>query len=247
MAGDNMMRGILAACALVLAAGLSTAAIGQARAETLLFHASSSGKQTLDQGEGGGNPFASSLIDVLAQPHAALRDLPATLQRLTVQKSGGFQTPDVPAGVARPDWSLVPATSGERRIALVLVVSDYSASGGAPSLDGAKTDAARIASALQRAGFTTEVALDFDLASMRRKLADFASRSAEADAAAIYVTGHGVEVGRTVYLLPGDYPVALKDAALHDRAIRLADIAGLPRARQVNLVFYGGCRDNPFE
>ena len=240
-----MMRGILAACGLLLAGCLWSAAIGQARAETLLFHASSSGKQTLDQGEGGGNPFASSLIDVLAQPHAALGDLPATLHRLTVQKSGGFQTPDVPAGAARADWSLVPATSGERRIALVLVVSDYR-SGGAPSLPGAKTDAQRIATALQRARFETEVALDLDLMSMRQKLADFAARSARYDAAAIYVTGHGVEVARTVYLLPGSYPVALKDAALND-AIRLADIAGSVHARHVNLVFYGGCRDNPFE
>lgn len=240
------MRGILAAFGLVLAAGLWTATIRQAHAETLLFHASSSGKQTLDQGEGGGNPFATSLIEMLAQPRTALRDLPATLQRMTMQKSGGFQTPDVPAGVTRPDWSLVPATSGERRIALVMVVSDYTA-GGAPSLPGAKTDAGRIASALQRARFETEVALDLDLMSMRQKLADFASRSAQYDAAAIYVTGHGVEVARTVYLLPGSYPVDLKNAALQDQAIRLADIAGAPRARQVNLVFYGGCRDNPFE
>ena len=82
---------------------------------------------------------------------------------------------------------------------------------------------------------------------MRQKLADFAARSARYDAAAIYVTGHGVEVARTVYLLPGSYPVALKDAALNDQAIRLADIAGSVHARHVNLVFYGGCRDNPFE
>jgi hypothetical protein len=239
----TMMRGILAAFALVLAASLWT---GQARAETLLFHASASGKQTLDQGEGGGNPFATSLIEVLAQPRADLRDLPVALQRLTVQKSSGFQTPDVPPAVTRPDWSLIPAQSGERRIALVLVVSDYR-SGGAPSLPGAKNDAQRIAAALQRARFETEIALDLDLQSMRRKLADYASRSVQYDAAAIYVTGHGVEVARTVYLLPGSYPVDLKNGALNDQAIRLADIAAAPRARQVNLVFYGGCRDNPFE
>jgi hypothetical protein len=241
-----MMRGTLPACALVLVAGLWMTPLGDAYAETLIFHASSSGKQTLDEGEGGGNPFATSLIEVLAQPRADLGDLPLALQRLTLQKSGGFQTPDVPAGVTRPEWALVPARSGERRIALVLVVSDYR-SGGAPSLSGAKNDARRIATALQRAGFDTDIALDFDLVSMRQKLDDFASRSAQYDAAAIYVTGHGVEVARTVYLLPGSYPVDLKNAALNDHAIRLTDIAGAPRARQVNLVFYGGCRDNPFE
>ncbi len=240
------MRHLWVAGALVLGVALGAASGGHVRAETLLFHASSSGKQTLDEGEGGGNPFATSLIEVLAQPRAELRDLPAALQRLTVQKSGGFQTPDVPAGVTRPDWSLVPTPSGERRIALVLVVSDYR-SGGAPSLLGAKNDARRIGTALQRAGFHTDIALDFDLMSMRQTLADFASRSAQYDAAAIYVTGHGVEVARTVYLLPGSYPVDLKNAALNDQAIRLADIAGAPRARHVNLVFYGGCRDNPFE
>lgn len=237
------MRGSLIAGALAL--GLWAAA-GPANAETLLFHASASGKQTLDQGEGGGNPFASSLIDVLAEPRADLRDLPAALQRLTALKSGGFQTPDVPSGASRTSWSLVPAASGERRVALVMVVSDYRA-GGAPSLPGAKADAGRIADALRRARFETEVALDLDLDAMRRKLADFSSRSAQYDAAAIYVTGHGVEIDRTVYLLPGSYPVDLKGAALPDHAIRLADIATTPRARQINLVFYGGCRDNPFE
>lgn len=228
------------------AAGLCFGAIEAVHAETLLFHASSSGKQTLDQGEGGGNPFASSLIDVLAQPRAELRDVPAALQRLTVLKSNGFQTPDVPSGVSRPGWSLVPAAAGERRVALVMVVADYRA-GGAPSLPGAKADAGRIADALRRARFETEVAVDLDLMSMRQTLADFASRSVQYDAAAVYVTGHGVEVAQTVYLLPGSYPVDLKNAALPDHAIRLADIAATPRARQVNLVFYGGCRDNPFE
>ena len=33
-----------------------------ASAEPLIFHASTSGQKTLDQGEGGGNPFASSLV-----------------------------------------------------------------------------------------------------------------------------------------------------------------------------------------
>ena len=238
------MRGIFTASALAL--GFWLAAVAPGYAETLLFHASASGKQTLDQGEGGGNPFASSLIDLLAQRRTDARDLPSALQRLTVQKSNGFQTPDVPSGQVRTDWTLVPAASGERRIALVMVVSDYRA-GGAPSLPGAKTDARRIADAFQRARFETEVAVDLDLMSMRQKLADFSSRSAQYDAAAIYVTGHGVEVARTVYLLPGSYPVDLKNAALPDQAIRLADIASTPRARQINLVFYGGCRDNPFE
>jgi hypothetical protein len=240
MVGKTWIAGVLAA------AGLCFGAIEAARAETLLFQASQSGKQTLDQGEGGGNPFATSLIEILAQPSAVLRDVPQQLERLTVHKSGAFQTPDVPRSIAA-DWSLMPPKSGERRLALVMVVSDYTASGGAPSLPGARHDAQRITAALQRAHFDTEIAVDLDLAAMRQKLAEFSGRSRHYDAAAVYVTGHGVEVAQTVYLLPGDYPAHLKAAALHDRALRLADIASSPRARQVNLVFYGGCRDNPFE
>jgi hypothetical protein len=48
---------------------------------------------------------------------------------------------------------------------------------------------------------------------MRDKLADFTTRSIDSDAAVIYMTGYGVEVGGTVYLLPGDYPVASRYAA----------------------------------
>jgi len=216
------------------------------RAETLVFHASASGKQTLDQGEGGGNPFASALIELLKTRSLALSQLPAALKRLTVQKSRGFQSADVPTSVPQANFSLVPADFRQRRIALVLVVSDYRQSGGAQSLPGAKRDAERIASALRRAGFKTEVALDLELSSMRERLAEFRNRSINSDAAVIYTTGHGVEVEGTVYLLPCDYPIKERNSALMKRALPLPEIIGSPAARLANLVFYAGCRDNPF-
>jgi hypothetical protein len=216
------------------------------RAETLVFHASASGKQTLDQGEGGGNPFASSLVEILKQTSVKLSDLPAALQRLTAEKSRGFQSADVPKFAVPQNWLLVPARLGESRVALVIVMSDYAKSGGAQSLPGAKHDAERIASALKQAGFTTEVAVDLDLRSVRAKLTEFATRSNEHDAAIIYTTGHGVEVGGKVFLLPGDYPISERNSALAERAVSLSEIGESVRAKQVNLVFYGGCRDNPF-
>lgn len=102
-------------------------------------------------------------------------------------------------------WPLLPSGASERRRALVLVVSDYS--GGAQSLPGAKQDAERIGAALIRAGFKTEIALDLDLPGMRRKLGDFAALTRDDDAAVVYTTGHGVEVGGSVFLIPGAYPV----------------------------------------
>ncbi len=144
------------------------------------------------------------------------------------------------------DWSLIPMAAGERRSALVLVVSDYRRSGGAPSLPGAKLDAERIAAALTIVGFSVDVALDLELSAMRTRLAEFARHSAAHDVALIYTTGHGVEVDGAVYLLPGDYPIGERSAALHERALRLETIGAATRAKRVNMVFYGGCRDNPF-
>jgi hypothetical protein len=230
--------------AVALAFALLSFAPGHA--ETLVFHASASGRQTLDQGEGGGNPFASALIEVLARQTVSLAELPPALRELTRMKSGGFQAADVPDIRSSRDWTLVPPSPAERRLALVLVVSDYARSGGVQSLPGARNDAARIAAALTAAGFATEVAVDFALPAMKQKLASFALASAASDAAVIYTTGHGVEVGGAVYRLPGDYPVEQRNAALAEHAIGLSDIAGALRAKRINLVFYGGCRDDPF-
>jgi hypothetical protein len=221
-----------------------------AGAETLIFHASQSGRQTLDQGEGGGNPFASALIEVLGRKSARLAELPAAMSELTARKSRNAQQADVPERTPNGTWDLVPARLDEARIALVMVVSDYAASGGAgadaaPSLAGARHDAERVAQALQAAGFKTQVAIDLGRAQMRETVSKFSVESAQADAALIYTTGHGVEVDGTVYLLPGDYPLAKKNAALSSRALPVRDIGAGLRAKRVNLLFYGGCRDNP--
>lgn len=217
-----------------------------ASAGTLVFHAVSSAQRALDQGEGGGNPFASALIETLSNPKVRLGDLPDALKALTHAKSGGRMAADVPAKAGPAEWTLVPASPGEKRKALVLAVSDYTKTGGAKSLPGAKHDANRIAAALTAAGFATEVALDLDQAGIKEKLAAFGSASRTADAAVIYTTGHGVEVDGRAYLIPADYPVKERNAALASRAVPLTDIAAAIHAKSVNLVFYGGCRDNPF-
>ena len=91
--------------------------------------------------------------------------------------------------------------------------------------------------ALEAAGFKTEMAIDLSRADMRELVARFSTRSALADAALIYTTGHGVEVDGNVYLLPGDYPLAQKNAALATRALRVRDFGSGLRAKRVNLLF----------
>lgn len=238
-------RWIGAMLAIGLALGFGAAPMASTRQAPLVFHATSSGKQTLDQGEGGGNPFASALIDILRRPTVKLGELPAALRDLTHEKSRGFQTADVPVAPIASRWQVLPSASGERRIALVLIVSDYSRSGGAPSLPGARHDGERVRAALEAAGFATRLELDLDADGMQRTLAQFSAASEHADAAAIYTTGHGVERAGVVYLIPGDYPIAQRNGALATRAVPLSDIRSSLKARHVNLLFYGGCRDDP--
>lgn len=235
----SWVSGVLALCGALL----STAPL---RAEALLFHAVSPGQKALDAGEGGGNPFASALIEALARPTLTLGDLPGALKSLTLEKSRGRMTADVPSTVTSAHWALSPPKDEEQRVALVLVVSDYSRSGGAKSLAGAKHDAERISTALTDAGFAINLALDLDRGEMEETLAEFRAISRDADVALVYTTGHGVEVDGRTYLIPSDYPVKERNAALASRAMPLATIAAAPEARSVNLVFYGGCRDNPF-
>ena len=242
-AGANLA--FIVATAATAVASLALAVSRPADADVLVFHGATSGQQTLDEAEGGGNPFASAFIDVLAKPSVRLSELSAAIRKLTAKRSEGLQNADVPSKVTPSHWQLVPPPPAERRIALVLVVSDYYRAA-QDSLPGAKLDAVRVAAALKQAGFDTEMAIDLELATMKRKLASFSIESTRYDAALIYTTGHGVEVARTVFLLPGDFPVSTGISALATRAVSLPDIASAARAKRVNLVFYAGCRDNPW-
>ena len=52
------------------------------------------------------------------EPSLKLNELPAALHQLTFEKSGAYQSPDVPASTARENYWLTPAKVGERRIFL---------------------------------------------------------------------------------------------------------------------------------
>jgi hypothetical protein len=211
----------------------------------IVYHASQSGQPTLDSDAQGGNPFATAFIEALSQRDATLSEFTTRLGKLTKRHSGGFQSIAVSPSVLWPDWSVSPSRKTGKRVALVLVISDYSASQ-SPSLPGARFDAGRIAMALERAGFDTTRALDLDEPDFRAALAAFRIKSADAEVALIYTTGHGVEIDGRVHLLAGNYPVEQGAAALARHGYPLSWISRAATARSVNLVFYAGCRNNPF-
>jgi len=225
---------------------LTSISLADSPVEPIYFYASQSGEETLDQGDGGGNPFASAFVDLFNQDTLTFDTFRNILIDQTLQKSWGLQLPDISSQVDREAWPFLPESSTDRRIALVLVFSDYTISG-ADSLPGAKKDFDRISKALSKAGFAVQTAIDPDQSKLSSILTEFSERSRASDIAVLYTTGHGVEVDGTIYLLPGDYPLIYGKSTLNERAIRLTRIGGAVRARKSNLVFYGGCRTNPFD
>lgn len=223
--------------------GAAAAQTTPAPAQPLFYYAGAAGRLTQDRDRQGGNPFASALVEVLKEQPRTLADFSARMAAANAKHSGGWQQLQFPKNPPDPNWRFDKA--GERRVALVLINADYSKAPGVYSLPGAAFDARRVPKALIEAGFETLVVLDKDGDAARRALADFAKVSETADAALIYVGGHGIQHKRTVYWMMGDYPE--QDAKwLPTHAISLDEIGQAGRAREMNLVLYASCRDDPF-
>jgi Caspase domain len=207
----------------------------------LIYYAGQPGRLTQDRDEQGGNPFASALVEVLEHAPGTLSDFTAELAASNARHSGGWQQLQFPKKI--PYWRMDAKASG-KRVALVLINANYSAAG-VGSLPGAAFDAMRIPQALKAAGFETTLVFDASPADARKAMDAFSATSADAEAALIYVGGHGIQHKRVVYWMMGDYPA--QDAKwLPDHAFAIDEIARSARARSMNLILYASCRDDPF-
>ena len=179
------------------------------RRSPALVLATRSGGTTIDRDAFGGNPFATALIQVTGEHSLPFRRFPGRLRALTVQGSQRHQVPQWTRWPEGLRWSfrLEPGSRQERRCALVLIVSDYAGAGLAP-LAGAAHDERRISAMLGANGFSVVQGVAPDRASLVDALAGFGRVAAGHDVAVIYATGHGIESNGSVYLLPGDYPLA---------------------------------------
>ncbi len=218
-------------------------------AGAVTIYASQSGQRTYDAAHDGGNPFASSLVELLYRPELRLGELVGQISRLTQQKSHRLQLPQVSGLVSNKDWAIKPRQPQATHVALVATFSRYRA-GSARDLPGAELDRHRVAGALQAAGFQVVSIANPSTAELREQLNALASASTKAQVALIYVTGHGFEHQGKVYLAASEY--RLDQAGKPDPggkpvgegAILLA-VGALGRdlqAKQANLVFFGGCR-----
>ncbi|UPU37176.1 caspase family protein [Geomonas paludis] len=209
--------------------------------EPLMFYASQSGKPTLDQGEGGGNPFASALIELLERPSLTYSALQSDLVSMTKKKSGGFQEPDVPDIRLSVPLQIKSGTSSGKRVAFVFVFSDYRSERLQP-LPGADKDLHRVALALKNSGFEVQTAVNPSRTDLQVALQSFSTNSADAEVSIIYATGHGFEYNGQVYLVPIDYPFSQDPKALSEFAIHIPSLKNFVHAKDANFVFYGGCR-----
>jgi len=219
---------------------------GEGAAAPLVFYATTSGNLAYDEDAAGGNPFASALIEAFAAPEVTLSDLSRELPDLTLAKSRKQQTPELPSIDKPALLSLDLKSSHERRVALVLGISHYLPEGNVPSLPGVAYDVRRIAKALEASGFVTQAVIDPDKRALRQQLQAFSVRSRGADISVLYATGHSVEVNGGIHLLFGDFPLREGRLALEKHSVPIAVLVNAGRSRRANLVFYGGCRNNPF-
>lgn len=212
----------------------------------LYFWGTSSGGKTLDSsGSEMGNPFATSFIELMGSRSLTLGNFGSELQRLTLEKSRDFQRPEIPELVGtEAEFLLFPRQESYRYTALVIVYADYH-KGGANSLPGARYDAIRVSTALLRAGFDVQTVIDPTPDVFNSTLDEFRPRTIASDVAIIYSTGHGIEVNDIVYLLPGSYPIAQGNHILREEAIQVSSYSKAAVAKQLNLILFAGCRNNP--
>ncbi|MCX7560280.1 caspase family protein [Sulfitobacter sp. F26204] len=128
------------------------------------------------------------------------------------------------------------------RVALVVGNSQYR---NTQPLANPRNDAEAIAAKLRELDFEVFDGYDLTRTGFEDLIRDFARHAQDADAAAFYYAGHGLEVGSVNYLVPVDANIR-DEADLKFETINLNDILGfMEREQRTNLVFLDACRDNP--
>lgn len=217
----------------------------QPRSPVPICYATRSGGTTLDQDFAGGNPFATALIEISSMFDIRITDFPILLHELTIKISRGHQSPEWVGPELTVDWRLPQPTMGSkvRRVALVLVVSDYSSSGSA-NLVGAAWDELRVSAMLARNGFSVTQGVGSSREEILCAIDVFSEVTRNSDMAIIYSTGHGREAEGQVYLIPSDFPMknGYLSTELTQNAVNVSNLADACSARTINLVFFAGCR-----
>lgn len=133
--------------------------------------------------------------------------------------------------------------AAEKRIALVIGNGAYR---NVPALINPANDAADVAAALTRLGFSVTRLADADFDAMRRTLIAFGAKARGVEMAVVFFAGHGMEIGGENWLIPVDAELKTDTAAEHEALSLRSVIQQVAQAGDLGLVILDACRNNPF-
>ncbi|MGO6847962.1 hypothetical protein ELH67_33195 (plasmid) [Rhizobium ruizarguesonis] len=107
-------------------------------------------------------------------------------------------------------------------------------------------DSIEVATKLKELGFNVQLEKDLDKTGMRRAFEKFNSNIEEAEAALVYFSGHGYQVGGENYLLAVDSDIRKEEESEVEATQLDAQLTTMRRIAQCSLFFLDACRDNPF-
>jgi hypothetical protein len=140
-------------------------------------------------------------------------------------------------------FACINPAMAERRVALVVGNGAYR---NVPALPNPPNDAADVAAAFERLGFSVQQLPNADFDTMRRGLLDFGKQARGADIVAVFFAGHGMEMGGENWLIPIDAELKA-DTDVENEAISLRSvILQVSGATTLGLVILDACRNNPF-
>jgi len=109
-----------------------------------------------------------------------------------------------------------------------------------------QNDANDIAASLGRLNFSVDKVIDGTFDDMRRALLQFSRKSAGADIAVIFYSGHGMEINGENWLIPVDAELQ-SDRDAENEAIALKSLMlQAANGSRLGLVILDACRNNPF-
>ncbi len=140
-------------------------------------------------------------------------------------------------------FAAAPASAGGQRVALVIGNSAYR---NVPALPNPANDAADVAAALTRLGFTVALITNASFEEMRRGLISLGRDAAGADMAVVYFAGHGMEISGENWLIPIDAELK-RDTDAENEAVSLRSVMlQVSNTTSLGLVILDACRNNPF-
>ena len=141
-------------------------------------------------------------------------------------------------------FGLIGAAHADRRVALVIGNGEYQHAG---ELTNPPNDAKAISDLLTRAGFdVVDHRQDVGVLEFKRAVREFMEKSANADIAIIYYSGHGIEFDGVNYLIPVD--ASLSGALdVDDETVSLDRLLNATsNTKKLSLIILDACRENPF-